>query len=292
MDKIKLLEKFREKANEYAAVINESGKDYKGKAGAINKEIMGYASKRIEKVLEKGLPYAEQLDSILFINYVCYVVMLEYRNMFWPYEYMAFARRIGEIWEPFCKIPFYYPVKDLTLYDPPTFSDVHTAIQSKTYSVIESIGISKEEKEKLLKCYEDVWVLIDSGNISLSLDLHFEQDGVFYDVDYKSGFSSNEKGNTNRLLQVASIYNSFFENHKNLIFVRQPEEENNHYLQTLKNSPYWQVFCADEAYEAIAHFTGFNLKKWMNVNMDWVNDISPQFREFLHRNALLKYLTW
>lgn len=292
MGKTELLAEFREKANEYAAVINDTGKNYKIKASLINKEIMGYANERIDEVLGRNLSYERQLDSILLINYVCYVVMLEYRNMFWPYEYMAFARRIGEIWEPFCKIPFYYPVKVLRLYDPPTFQDVHTAIQEEAYSVLDGIDVSKEDKERLLKCYEDLWVLIDSGNINLNLDLHFEQDGVFYDVDYKSGFSSNEKGNTNRLLQVASIYNSFFENHKNLIFVRQPEEENNHYLQTLKNSPYWHVYCADEAYNAIAHFTGFDLKKWMNLNMDWANDISPQFRSFLHRNALLKYLTW
>ena len=137
-----------------------------------------------------------------------------------------------------------------------------------------------------------MWLLIDSGNINLSLDLHFKQDGIYYDVDYKSGFGSNEKGNTNRLLQVASIYNAFFPNHKNLIFVRQPEEENNHYLQTLKNSPYWQVFCANEAYEAITHFTGFDLKKWMNDNMDWLNDVSASFKEYLIQNELVKYLTW
>ncbi|PYG86769.1 hypothetical protein LY28_02795 [Ruminiclostridium sufflavum DSM 19573] len=292
MDKVKLLEKFREKADEYATVINNTGKDYKGKAGAINKEIMGYASKRIEKVLEKGLPYAEQLDSILLINYVCYVVMLEYRNMFWPYEYMAFARRIGEIWEPFCKTPFYYPVKELRLYNPPSFGEIQKALQDKINNLVSSIDIPEKAKKELLQYYNEVWMLIDSGNVNLGLDLHFEQDGIFYDVDYKSGFSSNEKGNTNRLLLVGSIYESLPDIHKNLIFVRQPEEENNHYLKTLKKSPYWQVFCADEAYNAIAHFTGFDLKKWMIENMDWVNDISPQFREFLNRNALLKYLTW
>ena len=32
-------------------------------------------------------------------------------------------------------------------------------------------------------------------------------------------------------------------------FKSKEEEENNHYLQTLKNSPYWEVYCADEACE-------------------------------------------
>jgi hypothetical protein len=124
------------------------------------------------------------------------------------------------------------------------------------------------------------------------LDLHFKQGGQFYDVDYKSGFSSNEKGNTNRLLLVASIYNSLPDKHNNLIFVRQKEEENNHYLQTLKNSKYWDVYCADDAYEKIKEFTGFDLKNWMNTHMIWVDDISPDFRKYLKDNDLLKYLTW
>ncbi|WP_152903337.1 hypothetical protein, partial [Serratia marcescens] len=34
----------------------------------------------------------------------CYSVMsFEYRNAVWPYEYMAFSRRNGELWERFCK---------------------------------------------------------------------------------------------------------------------------------------------------------------------------------------------
>lgn len=77
------------------------------------------------------------LNEILLLTYASYVVMLEYRNKVWKYEYMAFARR--------------------------------------------------------------------------------------------SGFSSNEKGNTNRLLLVASIYNSLGEIEKTLLFVRQSEDENNHY---------------------------------------------------------------
>ena len=38
------------------------------------------------------------------ITYACYVVMLESRNEVWPYDYMAFSRRVGELWEPFCKL--------------------------------------------------------------------------------------------------------------------------------------------------------------------------------------------
>ncbi len=218
--------------------------------------------------------------------------MLEYRNKVWGYDYMAFSRRIGEIWEPFCKLPFEYPVNELQLYSPPDFLYVQSVLKKEIQDLVDNISISADEKKKLLQYYQAVWNLIDSGSISLSLDLHFIQNEIYYDVDYKSGFSSNEKGNTNRLLLVASIYQSLPEEHENLIFVRQKEEENNHYLQTLKNSPYWQVYCADEAYEKINEFTGFDLKGWMNENMDWKNDISPEFKDYLVEHDLLKYLTW
>ena len=131
-----------------------------------------------------------------------------------------------------------------------------------------------------------------SKNIKLGLDLHFEQNGIHYNCDFKSGFSSNEKGNTNRLLLVASIYNSLGEIEKNILFVRQTEDENNHYLKTLKNSLYWEVYCADDGYAAMKEFTGFDMRKWLNENADWENDISTELKQHLECNDLLKYLTW
>lgn len=219
--------------------------------------------------------------------------MLEYRNRVWPYEYMAFSRRIGELWEPFCKLPFEYPLTELSIYTPPDIEDVKKTLKAEINDLISNLNIGEVEKVKLLNYYQAIWALIDNGgNISLTLDLHFEQFEEFYDVDYKSGFSSNEKGNTNRLLLVASIYKSLPDTHNNLIFVRQKEEENNHYLQTLKHSGLWDVYCADETYSKIAEFTGFDMRCWMKNNMDWENDIQPEFREYLQSNDLIKYLTW
>lgn len=80
----------------------------------------------------------------------------------------------------------------------------------------------------MLKYYHKVWGLIISGEIQLELDLHFIFEGQKYVVDFKSGFGSNEKGNTNRLLLVASIYKNLEENFNPLIFVRSAE--NNNYL--------------------------------------------------------------
>ena len=287
---------FRNQADNILAEVNLMGKDQKGKASEINKQIKICRDRQLEitKITSmRNLWGNEQLlNEILLLTYASYVVMLEYRNKVWRYEYMAFARRIGELWEPFCKLPFEYPVKQLTIIDPPDFNDVQNRIRMNAYEYIDSLILDSEIKEELKRHYAIPWTMVDSGGIKLGLDLHFEQNGIHYNCDFKSGFSSNEKGNTNRLLLVASIYNSLGEIEKTLLFVRQSEDENNHYLQTLKNSPYWNVYCANDSYAAMKDFTGFDLRLWLDNNVDWESDISAEFKQHLETNDLLKYLTW
>lgn len=291
-NKEELIVFFRDKSNEFLNEVTAETNDYKKQATKINKKIQGLRDVLLREVLEKDLSKAEQLNHVLLISYVTNVVMLEYRNKVWNYDYMAFSRRIGEIWEPFCKLPFYYPVHSLKIYEPLKFEDVKNNLKIEIQEYIDQLNINDDEKEELIDYFKSVWTLVESGGIKLELDLHFIQNNIHYDIDYKSGFSSNEKGNTNRLLLVASIYNSLPNKHKNMMFVRQVEEENNHYLQTLKNSPYWEVYCADEAYKKIEEFTGFSLRDWMDKNMNWQKDIDAEFKDYLEKNDLLKYLTW
>ena len=175
---------------------------------------------------------------------------------------------------------------------PPNFEQVQRNIKNSATEYIDSLEVSEDIKAELKRQYSIPWTMVDSGGIKLALDLHFEQAGIHYNCDFKSGFSSNEKGNTNRLLLVASIYNSLGKIEKTLLFVRQNEDENNHYLQTLKNSPYWDVYCANDCYAAIKSFTGFDIRAWLDNNTDWVHDISDELRKHLQENDLLKYLTW
>ena len=268
--------------------------NYKDQASAINQYINDIRDNSIRslKANSNELSQSELLDEILIITYASYIVMLDARNSVWPYEYMAFARRIGELWEPFCKLPFEYPKKKLTIIAPPDFNKVQDTIKRDATNYIDSLKLDQETKDELKRHYAIPWTMVDSGGIKLGLDLHFEQDGIHYNCDFKSGFSSNEKGNTNRLLLVASIYNSLGEIEKTILFVRQPEDDNNHYLQTLKNSPYWDVYCANDGYAAMKRFTGFDMREWLDNNVDWKNDISSELREHLEKNDLLRYLTW
>ena len=291
MTKEQWIEKFRDEA-ESALPSAMRMTDRNKKSDEINKTVKRYLEAITEQIQRecKAQKWTNEqlLNEILMVTYASYIVMLEYRNKVWPYEYMAFARRIGELWEPFCKLPFFYPVKSLKIIEPPNFDKVQEGIKKKAIDYISSLDITTDERRLLTYYYGVPWSLVDSGGIKLGLDLHFEQNGIHYNCDFKSGFSSNEKGNTNRLLLVGSIYQSLGDNEKTLLFVRQEEDQNNHYLQTLKNSPYWKCYCADACYAKMAEFTGFDLRAWLDKNMNWKNDISKEFREHLEANDL----TW
>ena len=290
------LEDFCSYAETILSSLQASRRNRNDKASEINKQIKVYHDEKLIAIKRQALSEKwsneHLLDEILCMTYVSYIVMLEYRNKVWPYEYMAFARRIGELWEPFCKLAFEHPVRELQIIEPPNFEQVQRDIRKSATEYIDSLEVSENIKVELKRHYSIPWTMVDSGGINLALDLHFEQAGIHYNCDFKSGFSSNEKGNTNRLLLIASIYSSLGETEKTLLFVRQNEDENNHYLQTLKNSPYWDVYCANDCYAAIKNFTGFDIRAWLDNSVDWVHDISDELRKHLQENDLLKYLTW
>lgn len=283
--KAEWLNDFRIYSDSVLVALSHTRKSKKDKASEINKSIKNYRNEKLSLILRKSRSEKWDneriLNEIMCMTYASYIAMLEYRNKVWPYEYMAFARRIGELWEPFCRLPFEYPIKTLRIIEPPKFEDVQSGIQKNATDYINSLQLADDIKKELKRHYSIPWTMVDSGGIKLALDLHFEQNGIHYNCDFKSGFSSNEKGNTNRLLLVASIYNSLGAGEKTLLFVRQNEDENNHYLQTLKNSPYWDVYCANDCYEAIKSFTGFDLRNWLDVNADWKKRYKCRFQATL-----------
>ena len=124
----------------------------------------------------------------------------------------------------------------------------------------------------------------------MELDLHFSHNDQKYVVDFKNGFGSNEKGKTNRLLLVATIYQNLDENYTCLLFVRA--EENNSYFNTLKNSGIWDAYCGSEAYEKIKEYSGYNLKLWTDTNIDWATDFNTETTAHFTDNNLLQYLLW
>lgn len=291
-----LLRYFRDRGAEFLSVVDgEYGNtEYQKKAKKLNTLFVKARTTIIDIIEQKGQnenwTNQEILESVLMVTYCNYVVMLEVRHSVWPYEYMSFSRRIGELWEPFCKLAFEYPINNIELFVPPLFSDVKKMLADEIEEYIKELTITDEEKEQLIKYYNKVWSLVMSGEIQLELDLHFIFEGKKYVVDFKSGFGSNEKGNTNRLLLVASIYHNLEDNYEPLIFVRA--EENNNYYNTLKNSGIWSAFSGSETYDKLYEYSGFNIRNWINNNISWTDDLNADFIEYLEENDLTQYLTW
>lgn len=297
--KQELLEYYRSRALELIGEVKQTygETDYKLRASAVNSGLIETKDTLIKTVVQKAQKEnwnsRDLLLGILMITYTNYIAMMESRNDVWPYEYMSFARRIGELWEPFCQLCWEYPVNsNINYFIPPLFTDVKKKLTKEIEDFIDGLNISGEEKAELKQYYQKSWVLITSGEIKLELDLHFENNGNKYVVDFKSGFSSNEKGNTNRLLLVASIYKVLEEGHRCLLFVRSNEERNNHYLQTLKNSGLWTVYCGQETYKKIEEFSGFNLSEWMAENIKWKEDFDTEMYKHLKQSNLIQYLEW
>lgn len=275
------LEYFR---NGISSTINE------GKLNNDKKEASKLVNKKMKELYDllKDETIESDINKTLMLNYTYYVVMLEARNSVWPYDNMSFSRRIGEIWEPFCKIPFSFN-SYTKFYNPPTFEDFKTKFdKSVVDKFIEEFNLTIEGINELKNVVNKIWSFSESGAINLKEDLHFEHGGKKYVVDFKSGFGSNEKGNVNRLLLVAKIYSEL--KYPCLLFVRQ--EENNNYLKVIENSGLWKVYRSDEVYDKIFKLTSINLKEWMDINIDWKNDISVEFKNYLETNELIQYLTW
>ncbi|MDR1997463.1 MAG: hypothetical protein LBQ83_03985 [Candidatus Margulisbacteria bacterium] len=297
--KSELLEYYRHRAEELIIESKQtfSDSEYKDRAIAINKGLTETRENLLKIILQEARKNKWDdktlLESILLTTYTNYVSMIEARNRIWEYEYMSFSRRIGELWEPFCQLCWQYPLaNDITFFVPPLFSDVKRELTNEVNQFIKSLHISQEQKDELESYYKKVWSLVTSGEVKLELDLHFFKGNSRFVADFKSGFSSNEKGNANRLLLVASVYKILKEQYNCLIFVRSEEEKNNHYLQTLKSSGLWEVYCSQETYQKIYDFTGFNLSKWLAQNVNWNDDFTKKISKHIKENNLEQYLIW
>ncbi len=183
-------------------------------------------------------------------------------------------------------------MSDATLFVPPLFSHVREKLTKEIDDYINQLEIATEQKIAMKRYYDKVWGLVTSGEIQLELDLHFSLSGKKYVVDFKSGFGSNEKGNTNRLLLVATAYKILEEDYNCLLLVRAEEDKNNNYFKTLKNSTIWSAYCGKEAYSKINEFSDFPLKTWITNNVNWKDDLLPETIEHLGRNKLDQYLVW
>lgn len=178
-NKQELLIYFRDRASEFLTDIKSRFAETQAdkRAKAINEKLNQTKDNIIailrQKSDKENWSNQEKLEAILMITYCHIVVMIESRNSVRPYEYMDFSRRIGELWDPFCKLCFHYPVNDISLFVAPLFSEVKRKLSEEIIQYINNLNISVEEKRELISYYGKVWSLVTSGEIQLELDLHF-----------------------------------------------------------------------------------------------------------------------
>lgn len=87
---------FTQKVSDEKVKICSRLKNYKDQASEINKYIQNMREESIRWIKEQSekMSQIDLLNQILTITYASYIVMLDARNAVWPYEYMAFARRM------------------------------------------------------------------------------------------------------------------------------------------------------------------------------------------------------
>jgi hypothetical protein len=293
-----LLAYFRERGQEALAELQREigARNPNDLAAAINKALKNSIRQVADAILRAASTGSwnpeQKLSALLAATYSGQVAMLELRNEIRPYEYMDLSRRAGELWEYFIRLVFDHAPSNLGRFVPPLFSEVRARLRQEITDYINALTLSAAEKIELLAYYNKVWILVDSGEINLELDLHCVVNSDRINIDLKSGFSSNEKGNTNRLLMVATIYKNLPEPYRNLLLVRAPEDANNNYFRTLKASGVWEAFCGADAYAQIQSLTGFDIAIWIAQNISWKTDLSEPCLEHFQRNRLDAYLTW
>ena len=281
--KADILEVFHRELQGPSAAIAASGITREEKAKAINSLVGATRSKLSEKVA--SLAVSDRPNYSLVLQYCCSVASLEYRHKVWPYEYMAFSRRVGELWEAFCKAAWDYPSRPaVARISTPAFATVRDALSSRIKTNIGEHG----KRDEIIQDVDTLFEII--GNINMNEDEVFRVGDTPHVIDFKSGFGSNEKGNMLRLQTVGKAYRIWNHQTRLLLLVRQ--EENNNYLNVLRRAGLWEVHTGTKAYEQVSELTGADMQTVRDTIIDWPSDLSPELYVFLTSANLTSYLTW
>jgi len=221
------------------------------------------------KELRDGLCItAPNFDDLLLAQYAYIVTSLNIRNRIWSYDEdsMSFQRRIGELWESFCKATF-HESKQTRAVEFPDFNDVKNELSEK-------------------RIPKDFWSLL--GNVNLKVDSLFVSQKRLTAVDLKYGFNSHEKGNMQRLKTVGQVYKKWKPKIRLHILVREPD--NTHYLEELSSC--WDVKQGDAAYQTIKDLTGYDLRTWIDSNIAFKKHLDKDLYSNIQEKNLEKYLQW
>lgn len=235
----------------------------------------------------QGIPIEQRGEAALLLQYCFSVAGLEYRHRVWPYEYMAFSRRIGELWEAFCSTAWDYSSNPhMNRSEVPDFDEVRGVLLHRLRN---NIG-EHHARDEMLADINTLFEII--GDINMKEDEVFSVAGRPHVVDFKSGFGSNEKGNMLRLDAVGRAYRIW--NHQTRLMLLVRQNVNNNYLEVLRRTGLWEVYTGDAAYDQMAALTGVDIQQIRARVINWRADLSPEFFHFLETQTtnLTTYLDW
>ena len=273
MDKNDLLKEYRLIYSNIILKHKDKNNREKGKLSNTEHNI-----KRLE--LDKRLVLKKNnLDGILR-NYYCYVIsMIETRHKLIEYNDIEFSRRIGEVWEKFCSLILDNPFSKIKRIKEPDTSQFYKKLEK---------DFNKFENSKEL--FDIVVSFI--GNLDLHLDYFGEKNNIKYGIDFKSGFGSNEKGNTERILQVGKAYN--YLNSDIILSVLVRQNENNNYLKRIEKSKIWKVSKGESSYKYLEKLCGSNVTDFLKKELDFQKDFEKDVFKSLGKSVINRdiYLNW
>lgn len=285
MQKAAVLEEFHTRLAGPVRAVSAERITHQEKAQKVNALVSAVKADIMPRL--RSVPIEERGEAALLLQYCYSVAGLEYRQRVWPYEYMTFSRRVGELWEAFCKTAWDYSGNQLmTRIDHPKFTDVRTVLLDRLHG---NIG-AHVARQEMLADIDTLFGIV--GDINMKEDEVCAVAGQPHIVDFKSGFGSNEKGNMLRLDAVGRAYRVW--NHRTRLMLLVRQNVNNNYLEVLRRTGLWEVYTGSAAYDQMAAITGVDIQQIRARVIDWRSDLSPEFLDFLAGQStnLTTYLDW
>lgn len=245
-----------------------------------------YAHNRLYREIYSELKEVGASTTAFLRNFYCYAVsMIETRDRFHPYNEIEYSRRNGEMWEKFATLCLISPDSNINEVS----TEANNNFRNKITQSIENMAIQNNGNE-LLKFKAFILSLVDS--INLDIDFVGQKNGKLIGIDFKSGFSSNEKGNTTRILKVGAAYSFAEIDIKLYLLVRQ--SLNNSYLDKISESSDWEVHTGINAYRILEELSGQNLRSFVEQEVQFMSDFLPAVGKSLRNNitGIEKYTQW
>lgn len=232
--------------------------DRNAMAAAVNSRANTVLAELSAEIPSGDTTFANRLAVIL--RYCHAVVSLEYRHRVWPYNLIDLARRVGELWEAMCVLAWERSLcEDVEIID-----------------IVESVDEFTERMD----------------DISMKSDKLFLKAGVPHVIDFKFRFKSNEKGNRNRLSEVAWAYRKW--DARSVMIIAVCQTDNNAYLDSLGRGGGWDIVTGRAAYERIGQLTGVDVLPLLDDTVDFRSDLSKEFLAYTdaHDDNMSCYLDW